>query len=506
MTLPTARDGEPISLISLIYQAVSQYIAGLASVEDTENPAATAFQPHQPKEVEALIAPGEDISEGEPGKSTVSPRRLGLRRVFSAWRRRRISKAAADVTDECTGERKNTVNSLDSNNTILDPTTTAPDMFFLKKISVKEKVSRALGRMGGVKERLNLAVKEMGIGEAELRDTRTSFGSLEDGESGNAGNVSVATAVADGIVESASQRTASLALPEPLAVASAGEMMPKKLSKHRPCPPALEDTPVPVAFRPESTFGTTDKPYIKRQEHLIFSLAKNDTLGDAVLSRDARGEEDRSVDRPVRTASSVCETLPTFNENLIVGDGRQHKTKYIGSGGSRSTKPEAEATELVASTNTAVAAVEQRVVVAAKERNPGSEVALAPTGASLSTTPSLNNTFPDSFNPIPSNEKVSAAMKSKTVAAELAVTRSVVKNESLVSAVSITGKNVSIGDIDDFSGGWGVMSPATEFLKEWVNSAVPKKKFELRRKQEEVVCWEQQWYVFAWWFSIYFGF
>lgn len=41
------------------------------------------------------------------------------------------------------------------------------------------------------------------------------------------------------------------------------------------------------------------------------------------------------------------------------------------------------------------------------------------------------------------------------------------------------------------SGAWGVQ-PAVEFLKSWVEAAVPRKKEELKRR-EDAVCWERQW-------------
>ncbi|CBJ28402.1 hypothetical protein Esi_0104_0073 [Ectocarpus siliculosus] len=45
------------------------------------------------------------------------------------------------------------------------------------------------------------------------------------------------------------------------------------------------------------------------------------------------------------------------------------------------------------------------------------------------------------------------------------------------------------------SGAWGVQ-PAVEFLKGWVEAAVPRKKEELKRR-EDAVCWERQWYPVA---------
>ena len=44
---------------------------------------------------------------------------------------------------------------------------------------------------------------------------------------------------------------------------------------------------------------------------------------------------------------------------------------------------------------------------------------------------------------------------------------------------------------DSGSSLWGVMTPAAEFLKGWVESAVPQKKRELKR--EAGICWERQW-------------
>ncbi|CAN0328331.1 unnamed protein product, partial [Ectocarpus fasciculatus] len=45
------------------------------------------------------------------------------------------------------------------------------------------------------------------------------------------------------------------------------------------------------------------------------------------------------------------------------------------------------------------------------------------------------------------------------------------------------------------SGAWGVQ-PAVEFLKGWVEAAVPRKKGELKRR-EDAFCWERQWYPVA---------
>lgn len=42
----------------------------------------------------------------------------------------------------------------------------------------------------------------------------------------------------------------------------------------------------------------------------------------------------------------------------------------------------------------------------------------------------------------------------------------------------------------------GVTNPAAEFLKDWVEKAVPRKKAELKR-MEDTVCWERQWWVFV---------
>ena len=42
------------------------------------------------------------------------------------------------------------------------------------------------------------------------------------------------------------------------------------------------------------------------------------------------------------------------------------------------------------------------------------------------------------------------------------------------------------------AGVWGVMTPAAEFLKGWMESAVPQKKKELKR-EEAAICWERQW-------------
>lgn len=44
------------------------------------------------------------------------------------------------------------------------------------------------------------------------------------------------------------------------------------------------------------------------------------------------------------------------------------------------------------------------------------------------------------------------------------------------------------------SSAWDAMNPAAEFLKDWVDKAVPQKKAELKRR-EGTICWERQWCV-----------
>lgn len=50
------------------------------------------------------------------------------------------------------------------------------------------------------------------------------------------------------------------------------------------------------------------------------------------------------------------------------------------------------------------------------------------------------------------------------------------------------------GTLEGPNGAWNVMNPAAEFLKDWVEKAVPQKKAELKRR-ESAVCWERQWCV-----------
>lgn len=52
----------------------------------------------------------------------------------------------------------------------------------------------------------------------------------------------------------------------------------------------------------------------------------------------------------------------------------------------------------------------------------------------------------------------------------------------------------SSGAAEGSSSAWNAINPAAEFLKDWVDKAVPKKKAELKRR-ESVVCWERQWCV-----------
>lgn len=50
------------------------------------------------------------------------------------------------------------------------------------------------------------------------------------------------------------------------------------------------------------------------------------------------------------------------------------------------------------------------------------------------------------------------------------------------------------GAVEGPSSAWNAMNPAADFLKDWVDKAVPLKKAELKRK-ESAVCWERQWCV-----------
>lgn len=50
------------------------------------------------------------------------------------------------------------------------------------------------------------------------------------------------------------------------------------------------------------------------------------------------------------------------------------------------------------------------------------------------------------------------------------------------------------GTAEGPSSAWDAMNPAAEFLKDWVDKAVPQKKAELKRR-ESTVCWERQWCV-----------
>lgn len=66
-----------------------------------------------------------------------------------------------------------------------------------------------------------------------------------------------------------------------------------------------------------------------------------------------------------------------------------------------------------------------------------------------------------------------------------------------VAEASAAGDGVASAEGRQGWGEWGVMSPAAEFLREWVETAVPQKKAQLKKSKEEVVCWERQWCVFA---------
>lgn len=66
-----------------------------------------------------------------------------------------------------------------------------------------------------------------------------------------------------------------------------------------------------------------------------------------------------------------------------------------------------------------------------------------------------------------------------------------------VAEASSAGDGVASAEGRQGWGEWGVMSPAAEFLREWVETAVPKKKAQLKKSKEEVVCWERQWCVFC---------
>lgn len=62
----------------------------------------------------------------------------------------------------------------------------------------------------------------------------------------------------------------------------------------------------------------------------------------------------------------------------------------------------------------------------------------------------------------------------------------------------VAGKAGRVGIGSDTQEGstsaWNAMNPAAEFLKDWVDKAVPQKKAELKRR-ESAVCWERQWCV-----------
>lgn len=130
------------------------------------------------------------------------------------------------------------------------------------------------------------------------------------------------------------------------------------------------------------------------------------------------------------------------------------------------------------------ATVEKLVAVAPKGEADGVLVS-APSSpvAAASTLPA-----PRLPNAVGSEEGVTAAIGT-TKAAEPFGAPGV--NDSLVPTGSVGDDDA--GDLED-SSGWGVMSPAAEFLKEWVENALPRRKAQLKQK-DEAFCWERQWCV-----------
>lgn len=80
------------------------------------------------------------------------------------------------------------------------------------------------------------------------------------------------------------------------------------------------------------------------------------------------------------------------------------------------------------------------------------------------------------------------------------VSSKVVKDDMAAAAEEavprVAGKTGGVGGgsgaVEGPSSAWNAMNPAAEFLKDWVDKAVPQKKAELKQR-EGAVCWERQW-------------
>lgn len=121
-----------------------------------------------------------------------------------------------------------------------------------------------------------------------------------------------------------------------------------------------------------------------------------------------------------------------------------------------------------------------------------------PTPASAARSgPPSSPPLQSSKSPEMVSDAAALAAEGGSLSEEVASNRSQVPGEGVpLAGGDSQGGRVSAGSGGGGAGGgggWGVVSPAAEFLKEWVETAVPKRKEELKRGKVEAIRWERQW-------------